>query len=159
MILLFLILMSLSAIYFSRLLSIKKMRVAAAFVATLYSYLVAWIYLIFIIDIADLGFAESETQLTLLHGSNIYHSFVQLTAKMSAISLPMLQAIVSASIAVLIASLFVVFHGLFEISKEIMHFIRKCNYKHHKTTEISVVPFRMHSKRVSLLRLYCRANC
>lgn len=159
MVLLFLILMSLSAIYFTRLLSNKRMRIAAIATSVVYFYLVAWIYAIFIIDIADLGFSESETQLTLLHGSNIYHSFVQLTAKMSAISLPLLQVIVGVSLLVLVTSFAVIFHGIFEISKEIIFLIRKNGHKLRKALDIKIISIKMSIRRVSIIRLYCRANC
>lgn len=159
MIIMALILLSLVAIYFIRILSMRSMKVASIAVTTLYVYLVGWIYAIFIVDIADLGFCETETRLTLLHGSNVYHSFVELTAKMSVISLPFLQVIVGVSILVLVTSFAVIFHGIFEISKEILFLIRKSNRRHSKTLDFKISSPKVLHRRASIIRLHCRANC
>ena len=97
MILLLMILLSLSAVYFTRLLQQKGMKTASFMVAVLYLYLILWTYAVFILDIADLGFSERQTQVALLHGSNIYHSFVSITENMSVIPLELLEAIVVAT--------------------------------------------------------------
>ena len=160
MILLLIFLLSLSAIYFTRLLTAKNMRAAAVSVAVLYIYLVAWTYAVFILDIADLGFSSSETRMKLLHGSDIYHSFVNLTDKMSAIPLVLLEAIVVVAVVILSAGFIVAFHGLFEITKavinaakektlffEIYHRFAKCA---SASTEL---------RQSNIIRLYCRMNC
>ena len=160
MILLLIFLLSLSAIYFTRLLTAKNMRAAAVSVAVLYIYLVAWTYAVFILDVADLGFSSSETRMKLLHGSDIYHSFVNLTDKMSAIPLVLLEAIVVVAVVILSAGFIVAFHGLFEITKavinaakektlffEIYHRFAKCA---SAFTEL---------RQSNIIRLYCRMNC
>ena len=150
---------SLCAIYFTRLFTQKKMRSATISVTVLYLYLIAWIYAVFILDIADLGFAETETRLTLLHGSNVYHAFVQMTAKMSVIPLPLLKAIVGAAALVLSASIAGALHGVFEITREIYHFVKQNKLEQTSRIEwaekLSVLPVRS----ISIIRLYCRANC
>ena len=159
MILLLMILLSLSAVYFTRLLQRNGMKTAAVTVAVLYLYLIAWTYAVFILDIADLGFAERETQVSLLHGSDIYHSFVQLTAKMAAIPFELLEAIVGVAVLVLIAGFSVAFHGVFEISIEIYKTVCKNYIEKNKTVMRKAVPVQKPVKTVSLIRLNCRANC
>ena len=159
MILLLMILLSLSAVYFTRLLTKKNMKAAAISVAVLYIYMIAWTYAVFVLDIADLGFAERETQVSLLHGSDIYHSFVQLTARMAAVPYELLEAIVGVAALVLFAGIAVAFHGVFEISREIYKTVCK-NYVEKNKTEIrKTVLYRLPVKTVSLIRLNCRANC
>ena len=159
MILLSIILLSLSAVYFIRLLSRKNMRMAAVSATILYVYLVAWIYAIFIIDIADLGFTDTETQLTLLHGSSIYHSFVQITARMSFIPLSLLQVIVGVAALILTFALAVALHGVFEISRVIIRFYKKTKVEAYKIFENAVRSLKTQIKTYQLIRMYCRANC
>ena len=159
MILLLMILLSLSAVYFTRLLQRRGMKTASVMAAVLYLYLIAWIYAIFILDIADLGFAETETRVSLLHGSNIYHSFVQLNAKMAAIPLPMLKAIVAVAAMTLVAGFIVAFHGIFEISREICRFVKQYRYQQTHKTEWVVNKGSVPVRAISIIRMNCRANC
>ena len=159
MVIILIALWSLCAIYFTRLLTQRKMRAAAISVAVLYVYLIAWIYAIFILDIADLGFSDAETRLSLLHGSGIYHSFVQLNAKMSVIPLPLLKAIVGVAAMTLTASIIVAFHGIFEISREIYRIVKKKRIEAHHRTEWKITTYSAPVRRISIIRLYCRANC
>ena len=159
MIIILIALWSLCAIYFTRLLTQRKMRAAAISVAVLYVYLIAWIYAIFILDAADLGFTEKETQISLLHGSGIYHSFVNLTSKMSVIPLPLLKAIVAVAAMTLTASIIVAFHGIFEISREIYRIVKKNRLETHHRTEWRIKPYSVLGRKIPIIRLYCRANC
>ena len=159
MILLLMILLSLVAVYFTRLLQRRGMKTASVTVAVLYLYLIAWTYAVFILDVADLGFAEKETLVSLLHGSNIYHSFVQLNAKMALIPLPLLEAIVGVAALVLMAGVAVALHGVVEISRVIYRFVQK-NYVELNKKEYWVKKI-IHPcvKSTCFIRLYCRANC
>ena len=159
MIVILIALWSLCAIYFTRLLTQRKMRAAAISVAVLYVYLIAWIYAIFILDIANLGFSDAETRLSLLHGSGIYHSFVSLTSKMSVIPLPILKAIVGVAAMTLTASIIVAFHGIFEISREIYRIVKKKRLETHHRTGWKPKVYSAPVRRISIIRLYCRANC
>lgn len=159
MVIILMALWSLCAIYFTRLLTQRKMRAAAISVVVLYVYLIAWIYAIFILDAADLGFSDAETRLSLLHGSGIYHSFVSLTSKMSVIPLPILKAIVGVAAMTITASFIVAFHGIFEVSREIYRIVKKKNLQIHHRTEWKVNSYSAPVRRISIIRLYCRANC
>ncbi len=159
MIVLLITLWSLFAIYFTRLFTQKKMRAATISVTVLYLYLIAWIYAVFILDIADLGFAESETRISLLHGSNIYHSFVQLNAKMAAIPLPILKGIVAVGAMTLVAGFIVDFNGLFEISLVICRFVKQYRYLQTHKTEWAIKNKSVPVRAISIIRMNCRANC
>ncbi len=159
MIILFMILISLSAIYFTRLLNKNNMRAAAISVAALYIYLIAWIYAIFVLDIANLGFSAYETRFSLLHGSDIYHSFVSMTDKMSIIPLPILKAIVGVAAMTFAAGFMVAFHGIFEISREICRIVKQNHLEQNHKAEWRVKTYPAHVMKVSIIRLYCRANC
>ncbi len=160
MILLSIALLSLSVIYFTRLLSERNMKVAAIAVATLYFYIIAWIYAIFILDIADLGFSDTETRISLLHGSDIYHSFVDITEKMSVVPIEWLKAIVAVVVITLVAGFSVAFHGVFEITRAVVRAAKeKTLFKllgdPHNTT---LIPWTQINSG-ELLRLHCRMNC
>ena len=159
MILLLIILLSLSAVYFTRLLQRKGMKTASVMVAVLYLYLIAWIYAVFILDIADLGFAETETRISLLHGSNIYHLFVQLNAQMSLIPLPLLEVIAGVAAFVVLAGIAVALHGVVEITRVICRFAKERKYEFANNTAWETAKYRVPAKAVSILRLNCRANC
>ena len=160
MVLLVIILLSLASIYFTRLLSKKGMKTASIMVAVLFVYLVAWIYAIFIIDIADLGFSEYETRLSILHGSDVYHSFVDLNARLSSLSLPLLQAIVFVCTISIVGGFLVAFHGLFLFTKEVFEAV--------KNNHIFGNRFKKHVQKVAIIadinnsqiiRMHCRMNC
>ena len=159
MIVLLMALLSLSAVYFTRLLQRKGMKTASVMVAVLYLYLIAWTYAIFILDVADLGFAEKETLVSLLHGSNIYHSFVRLNAQMAAIPLPLLKAIASVALLIIIAGISVALHGVFALSREIYRFVKEYKIETENNTAWETVEYEIPSKAVSIIRLHCRANC
>ena len=159
MILLLMALISLSTIYFVRLLEKKGMRTAAAMLAVLFTYIISWTYAVFILDVADLGFVGVESGISLLHGSNIYHSFVDITAKMSVIPLPFLESIVLVAVVVLLAGFAVAFHGLFEIAKEICKYVRSGLKNLRKAYVFKILIPEIPQYSVSILRMNCRANC
>ena len=159
MVLVLITLLSHSAVYFTRLLSKKNMRAAAISVAVLYMYLIAWTYAIFVIDISDLGFTEVETRISLLHGSNIYHSFVRLTTQMSVIPLSVLKAIVAVVALTLVAAFIVAFHGLFEITKQICKYVRESLKDFNRAFVHKIDTFSKPDIVYPILRLNCRANC
>lgn len=160
MILLLIALVSLSAIYFTRLLSKKKMKAAAISVAVLYIYLIAWTYAVFVLDVADLGFSDTETRISLLHASDIYHSFVSITDKMSVIPLGLLKVIVAIAALVLAAGFSVAFHGLFEIAKAVIKAVKEKELfasvgEYRSKLAYILIPF----SSTDIIRLYCRMNC
>ena len=160
MVLLLIGLLSLSAIYFTRLLSKKSMKVAAISVAVLYFYIIVWTYAIFILDIADLGFSDTESSISILHGSDIYHSFANITEKMSVIPFELLEAIVAVVVIILFASIAVTLHGLFEITRAVVKAAKE------KKRAASAEPARNKMlyyfgaiKPANIIRLNCRMNC
>lgn len=159
MIILLITLISLISVYATRLLLKKEMKIAGISVAIFYIYLVCWIYAIFIIDISDLGFRETETLLSILHGSNIYHSFVQITAKMAFIPLPLLQVIVGVAVLIMVSSVAVILHGVFSISKEIIRWVKKTHTIKGVHLDEKVKITYGSIQNVSIIRLHCRANC
>ena len=160
MILLVILLLSLVSIYFTRLLNKKKMKIASIMVAVLFVYLILWIYAIFIIDIADLGFSEYETRLSVLHGSDIYHSFVNLNANLSTLSLPFLHTIVFVCIVTLVGGFLVAFHGLYLLTKEVFEAV-KSNYtwKNHIKKNRYKTLWTTYTNNSQIIRLHCRMNC
>ena len=73
MIIVLMALLSLCAISFTYLLYEKKLKIGAIAVAILYFNIVAWTYLVFFVDVANLGFKESRS--ADLIGSVVFHSF------------------------------------------------------------------------------------
>lgn len=160
MVILILLLISLCVIYFTRLLSGKCMRIAAISIVVLYVNIIVWAYAIFILDVANFGFSDSETPITSLIGSDIYHSFVSITSKMAYIPLGILKAIVIVAAIILIASLAVTFHGLFEITRAVIKAVKGKTINQLTGTGKDKLPsVTKCKKRVSILRLNCRMNC
>ncbi len=159
MIVLLILLWSLCAIYFAHLLSVKKMNIAAIAIIVLYTYVIAWIYAIFIIDVADLGFSDTESIISLLHGSEIYHSFVNITDKMSGIPFELLEAIAVVAVIVLVSGLAVAIHGFFEITKAVICATKKMAAKKAKDLFCKVQNKPLHIFSGEIIRLNCRMNC
>ncbi len=159
MIILLIVLLSLCAIYFTRLLKKKSMKLAANAVATLYGVLIAWIYFVFVIDVACFGFKDTESRFSIILGSDIYHSFVDITAKMFNIPSGMLVAISIVSTLIFVFGLMVAFHGFFEIAKEIRYIAKKSkivSYKKENKPALSNKPVII---KTSIYRINCRMNC
>jgi len=159
MVIILLTVLSLSVIYLLRLFSRKKMKVASLATAVLYVYCVGYIYTMFIFDFFNLGFDGTETVLSLIHGSDTYHSFVKIAEKMAVMPLPFLKATVYLSVFILLCAITVCFHGFFEISLEVIRFVKRAtcsrsNFKKQKIISEVIVPVKR-----PLIRLYCRANC
>jgi|GEM_PF-2361310 len=160
MILLIIVLWSLSAVFITRLLSKKGMKVASILYTALYAYIITWIYLIFVIDVADIGFVYADMRESLIYGSDIYHSFGKLYDTMYLLPEEVLTSIVCVSVVVLVASLVVVFVGGWQVSREIyrnlksnyIKFLRYI-YKKRGWNNIIVLP------AMPILSLFCRANC
>ena len=160
MIILIISLLSLCAIYFIRLLSKKNMRVASISVAALYINIIVWTYAIFVFDVANLGFSDSETPITSLIGSDIYHSFVNITNKMAFIPLGLLKAIAVVVTLVLIASLAVTFHGLFEITKAVIKAAKEKPINTKSALDKKKISlYAGCTNTTNILRLNCRMNC
>ena len=160
MIILLITLISLCAIYFTRLLSKKDMRVGAIAVAILYLNLIVWTYAIFVLDVANLGFSDRETQISFLTGSDIYHSFVSITDKMSVIPSELLEAIVAVTVIVLITGFAVAFHGLLTLAKAVVKVSREKELfsseegKNQGSNQLFIF-YRANS----IIRIHCRMNC
>ncbi|MCR5056225.1 MAG: hypothetical protein K6B54_04875 [Clostridia bacterium] len=160
MIILIITLISLCAIYFIRLLSKKNMRVASISVATLYINIIVWTYAIFVLDVANLGFSDSETPITSLIGSDIYHSFVNITNKMAFIPLGLLKAIVVVITVIFVASLAVTFHGLFEITRAVIKAAKERPITIQSgNSKDKLYCYNGFIKRIRIFRLNCRMNC
>jgi len=147
---------SLCAIYFTHVLHKSKLRVASIAVATMYIFVTVWTYLIFILDVANLGYKESKA--SLLVGSDIFHSFNYFRDLMSSMPLGLHKA--TASVAILLAAsiLFVLVLSSIRIYKE---FTRKMNSKFN-TSKIKEFAqkvrdyFAFNTRKIHIL--HCRLN-
>jgi len=137
----------------------KNMRVAAVMTAILYCYLIVWFYIVFILDVADLGFTGSETVVSSIHGSKVYHSFVDMTERMSVIPLQLLKTIVGVIALILLLSISVVIHGTIAITKDVFYCSSKNieAFKNKKPNKVEIPP--KPEFKLSILKLYCRADC
>ena len=159
MIVLLIALWSLCAIYFTHLLSKKGMKVAATAVTVLYSYVLLWATLIFVIDIADLGFSMTATRESVLHGSAIYHSITGLAAKLFELPMDFLISIIIVSLVVAGSAFAVIFVGGFRASLEIARMVKGAYVKITRSYRVRVHEIQRAHANVMLIKLYCRANC
>jgi hypothetical protein len=159
MILLLLGLLALGFIYITRLLHNHGLKVATYAVAALFGFIVVWIYCVFIFDAASLGFNGKESWRSILIGSDIYRSFVDLNASMAVLPTEILHAITYVSAFILLITVFVIIHGLYLATIEILHYAKSKDMTKSRGGKIkSQLPSLIYI-RVSVYRLYCRMNC
>lgn len=153
------ILLSLCAIYFTRLLIKKSLKVAATAIATLYGFLIIWLYSIFVLDVASFGFSDTESSFSIILGSDIYHSFVDITAKMFYLPSGILVGITVVTALVFFFGLMVAFHGFFAIAKEISYLVKKSKCGVHKKDNNSACLIKPVFINTLIYRINCRMNC
>ena len=159
MVIIILGLLSLSAIYFTHLLYKRNLKTAAICVSILFAAIVAWVYFVFIFDVADFGFTDIKSRESLLFGSNIYSSFVDLNAEMALLPTSILQAIVAVSMLAFSAAITVVLDGVFRVAGKIYESLKSIKINKQRHFELKIVLPKLRISTVSLNKLYCRANC
>ena len=159
MIIVILGLISLSAIYFTRFFYKRNSKIAATAIALLFAVIIAWTYFLFIFDVADFGFSDVHTRESLLFGSDIYSSFVNLNANMALLPTTILQTIVAVAALAFSASVMVILDGVFRVAGEIYRVFKahKNAFKKQPSRKTPLMEIKMPTVR--LIRLYCRANC
>lgn len=98
MIIALLLLWSLVAVSLVRFLYGKRMKWAALAYGVLYIVLTAWVYFLFVVDVAHLGFGT--TKLSLWSAGTIYDAFADMNARFFAVSEDWLIAVVFLCVAV-----------------------------------------------------------
>ena len=159
MILVILGLLALSAIYFTRYFYKRGYKIATMAITVLFVAIVVWIYFLFVFDMADFGFREIRTRESIMFGTDIYASFVNLNAILALFPTPLLYALVGVIMFTLIVSLIVIVDGFFRAAETIFKAFKTFKtvmrrpLNKLKTVSIKIIP------TVQLIRLYCRANC
>jgi len=159
MILLLLGLLSISVIYLVRLLSQKHMKVASLAVCVLYIAVIIWGYSIFIFDVASLGFNGSESFRSIIIGSDVYKSFLDLTSLMASLPDQVLHAISYVAILIFAITVLVLVHGTVSIAQAVILLGKKkaiSGKKHPPKCEFELKSFCFITP---VLRLNCRMNC
>ena len=98
MIIVLMLLWSLVAVSLVRFLYRKRMKWAALAYGVLYITLTAWMYILFAVDVAHLGFGASK--LSLWNAGSIYSAFADVNARLFTVSEDWLIAVVFLSIAI-----------------------------------------------------------
>ena len=151
---------SLCAIYFTRLLHQKGMKIASSLVAVLYGYVLLWVYLLFFIDVGDVGF-----NLTKIHESSpycgvIYRAFNAVSVNMNAFSDQFLAAIIVISAVIAVSAFTVIVSGSIRIAKEVRRIVKEHEHKFKlANTERGILFSLVEYKEIPLIKRYCRANC
>jgi len=101
MIIVLMLLWSLVAVSLVRFLYRKRMKWAALSYGVLYMILTAWMYFLFAVDVAHLGFGTSR--LSLWNAGSIYSAFADINARFFAVSEDWLIAVVFLSIAIAVS--------------------------------------------------------
>lgn len=101
MIIVLMLLWSLVAVSLVRFLYRKRMKWAALSYGVLYMVLTAWMYFLFAVDVAHLGFGTSK--LSLWNAGSIYSAFADINARFFAVSEDWLIAVVFLSIAIAVS--------------------------------------------------------
>ena len=159
MIILLLGLLSISVIYLVRLLSLKRMRVASFAICTLYIVVIIWGYSLFVFDVASLGFNGSESFRSIIIGSDVYKSFLDLTGLMSTLPDQVLHAISYVAILILAITVLVLVHGTVSIAQAVIKLSKGKNSTIKKSPHSSVIDFKSFVFIIPVLRLNCRMNC
>ncbi|MCR5694345.1 MAG: hypothetical protein K6G89_05170 [Clostridia bacterium] len=160
MVLLFLMLWSLSILYFVHLLETKSLKLGAISVAICYIGIVFWIYFVFICDVSDFGFMSIDPGLLLLEGGPVYCSFIRLTYAIGILPLSFLEVIVTVAVVIIVSGILVAIHGTIEFAKAVVTVTKEKNLfstthnKHHVFNRI--LPL---YKEQNIIRIHCRMNC
>ena len=151
---------SLCAIYFTHLLNKKGMKIASSLVAVLYGYVLVWVYLLFFIDVGDVGF-----NLTKMHESSpycgaIYRAFNSISVGMNGFSDQFLTAIIIISAVIAVSAFTVIISGSIRIAREVRRIVKELEHKFNfanvkRRVTLSLAEY----KDVPLIKRYCRANC
>lgn len=160
MVVLLMALWSLCAVYFTHLLSKKKMKIAAKAIVGLYSYVLVWAILIFVFDVADLGFSTIETSESILFGSSIYHSMIRFMAHLDELPPELLLAIVLNCLLLAIAAFSVIFVSGVRLTRVIYRWVRDAHFRRLSVRFHEIrIQIRKFYDSIPLIKRFCRANC
>ncbi len=156
MIVLLIALWSLCAVYFTHLFYQKKMKIAAIASTVLYVNVIAWTYMIFILDVANLGFKESGAASII--GSDVFHSFTKLRDLFTFLPEEIHVATAFAAIAVAAAVVLELVVSGIRIYKEIVLILKKVKhiFKNAKRIIVSKKETVFYDNKIYLL--HCRLN-
>lgn len=158
MVVLMILLWCLSAVFITRFLERKKMKTAQIAYTVLFIYLLAWIFLIFVLDVKDYGFGPSGSKFGALYGSYSYQEFVNLAGALYQLPTSILVAIIVACVAIGASAITVVILGG-------IHFIKAIRELAKHRREIGGTPkieYFIAKTRRGFSRIYiknCRLNC
>ena len=158
MIVLMILLWCLSAVFITRFLERKKMKTAQIAYTVLFIYLLAWIFLIFFLDVKDYGFGFTSSKFAALYGSYSYHEFVNLTQALYQLPAGVLVAIIVACLAIGISAISVVILGGIHIVKAIIELAKHSREIYGRPeVEYSIAKVFMGFSRIYIKN--CRLNC
>lgn len=123
MIIVLMLLWSLVAVSLVRFLYRKRMKWAALSYGVLYIILTAWMYFLFAVDVAHLGFGQ--TKLSLWNAGSIYSAFADVNARLFAVSEDWLIAVVFLSIAIAVSVVSYLVISSVQLAKEIYRRVRR----------------------------------
>ena len=123
MIIVLMLLWSLVAVSLVRFLYRKRMKWAALSYGVLYMILTAWMYFLFAVDVAHLGFGTSK--LSLWNAGSIYSAFADINARFFAVSEDWLIAVVFLSIAIAVSVISYLVISSVQLMKEIYRRVRR----------------------------------
>ena len=148
MIIVLMLLWSLVAVSLVRFLYRKRMKWAALAYGVLYIILTAWMYFLFAVDVAHLGFGTSK--MSLWNAGSIYSAFADVNARLFAVSEDWLIAVVFLSIAVAVSVISYLVISSVQLVKELYRRVRRAL----RTVKRSVLSVEQHDEPTAPTKIY-----
>ena len=160
MILAFIGLWSICAIYITYLLLKRNMKVAAVAYTALYAIILLWAFSVFVVDAMNFGISEVVNSQHIIYGGDMYDSFAYLSEAIYGLPSAFGTAVLYAFITLAASVIAVLFISGYRAVKQICHLLKR-SYSYVKRISFTVREKAKESSRVSvdILKLCCRANC
>ena len=160
MILAFIGLWSICAIYITYLLLKRNMKVAAVAYAALYTFILLWAFSVFVVDSMNFGINAVVNSPEIIYGGNMYDSFSYLSEAIYGLPTAFGTAVLYALITLAGSVVTVLLMSGYRAVKQICHLLKRAaSY----TPRNKYVEYRERVKSayvsVDILKLCCRANC
>ncbi|MBQ7444403.1 MAG: hypothetical protein IJS71_00490 [Clostridia bacterium] len=160
MLVMILAMLFLSMLYLSNMFYKRKMRVALVSIVLFWAVIISWVYALLVLDVAQLGFLNSEERINFLYEFNPANIVRFLNEKSNVINTPVIKTIISVSTLAVTLGIVVVMHGVFEMTKEFIcaasHLIKKAETRVSKKIFTAILP---PMNRGGILIMICRLNC
>ena len=151
---------SLGAAYFTRLLHKQGKKALANATGISYILLLLWLYYVFVVDVFGFGITSYPEIASFLYGKDTYIYVAQIANQSSGVPVSVLVMLAVVSFVALLMGVLAFLHGARQTVQKIYKLFKKSAIeKKRKEQKISLAVWVPQAQPVPLIRLFCRANC